>query len=187
ERVERFLSMYEDMARHSIPRARAMLQAPVALAEEAGRIGEQIVADIPEPVREAIRERVAQPLARQLIEGARGTEPILPGMPEVTENALSRTLERMRANIAARLARRAGVPEEEFADLDPGGWGTSLLVDALVTAPISYARIPRYLRPLAYGAEGALLEAALPWPGFEDEPTGRATGYAFLGGEIGRA
>src|SRR5690606_27597444 len=64
------------------------------------------------------------------------------------------------------------------------GWGTSLLVDALLTAPISYARIPRYLRPLAYGAEGALLEAALPWPGFEDEPTGRATGYAFLGGAL---
>lgn len=185
--IERLLAPYEqqvNIARHGIPRARAMLQAPVALAEEAGRIGEQIVADIPEPVREAIRERVAQPLARQLIEGARGTEPILPGMPEVTENALSRTLERMRANIAARLARRAGVPEEEFADLDPGGWGTSLLVDALLTAPISYARIPRYLRPLAYGAEGALLEAALPWPGFEDEPTGRAMGYAFLGGAL---
>src|SRR5690606_8085893 len=47
--IERLLAPYElqvNIARHNIPIARAMLQAPVALAEEAGRIGEQIVADI---------------------------------------------------------------------------------------------------------------------------------------------
>src|SRR5690606_33288761 len=52
--IERLLRPYElqvNIARHNIPIARALLRAPVALAEEAGRIGEQIVADIPEPVR----------------------------------------------------------------------------------------------------------------------------------------
>src|SRR5690606_32714155 len=129
--------------------------------------------------------REARHEGRPNVTGQLGLPIDLPEGHRPAESALGRALFRIPENLTYRFARGAGIPAEELEDFDPGGWGSSLAVDAILSAPLAYSRFPFLARAALYGAENVGQSLAAPWEDEADIPARERALLSFATGAAG--